>query len=509
MQQSNNKRIAKNTMFLYIRMGISMLVGLYTSRIVLEALGVDDYGIYNVVGSFIVAFTFISGPLKSATQRFLNFELGKGIKGKLNEVINISFYIYIFLSVILVIVIEIAGMWFLNHKMQMPVNRYNAAHFAFQMSVLTLILHLIRTPFESLIIAYENMSFYAYISIAEVVLKLMNAFLLLLIPFDKLKIFSVNMLVISIVIFFITFYYCRKKFIDAKVQFPYKKWNWPLFKELMGFSGWSLFGSVASVSANQGINLLLNLFYGVAVNAAMGIASQVNTSIVQFVTNFQVAFRPQLVKYYAQNKMDDLRTLVINTSKYSYLLLFMLVCPVAFNMPFLLKVWLKNPPEYASEFSIMMLIYALLESLSAPMWMTIQATGRIKKYQIVISCVMFLNVALSYFFLKIGFGPVTVLVIKCCLDLVYFIVRIVFVKFKIQLSLKHYFIKTLLPIVSVTAISLSCLYFIDSKCENDLFKLIITSTAFLFISSISIFFFGINKAEKNQIVVFLKKRFSL
>lgn len=495
----NNKRIAKNTMFLYIRMGISMLVGLYTSRIVLNALGVENYGIYNVVGSFIVAFTFISGPLGTATQRFLNFELGKGSDGKLNKVFNLSFYTYLVLAAILVGVIEIAGYWFMAYKMQMPPERSNAAYFAFHMSVLTLIVNLMRTPFESLIIAYERMSFYAYVSIADVLLKLLNAFSLLYVSFDKLKMYSLNMLIISVLIFVVTYMYIKRNFNAVKIQQPRDNWDKALFRDMMGFSGWSLFGSVASMSANQGLNILLNLFFGVVVNAAMGIANQVNSAVVHFVSNFQVAFRPQIVKYYAQNNLEELRKLVLNTSKYSYLLLFAIACPVCFNMDYLLRVWLKSPPEYATEFAIMMLLYALIQSLSAPMWMTIQATGKIKNYQLVISSVMSLNIILSYVFLKMGFGPMTVLAIKCCLDVVYLIIRLVFMKVKIDFSLKEFFRKTVLPIVLVSALCFVSVYSASEIISDDLGRLVVTTTVFVVIYIGSVVFIALNKKERLQI----------
>lgn len=499
---ANNKRIAKNTMFLYFRMGISMLVGLYTSRIILNALGVEDYGIYNIVGSFIIAFTFISGPLGTATQRFLTFELGKGSEGRLNKVFNLSFYTYICLSILLLGVIEIAGTWFLNNKMQMPLERHDAAFFAFQMSVFTLLLNLLKTPFESLIIAYERMSFYAYISIADVLLKLLNAFLLLYVSFDKLKIFAVNMLIISAIILCVTALYCRWKFKAVSIQSPQKNWDLPLFKELIGFSGWSLFGSFASMSANQGLNLLLNLFFGVVVNAAMGIASRVNTAVVQFVNNFQVAFRPQLVKYYAQGNIESLKELIISTSKYSYLLLFAIVCPVCFNMEYLLKIWLKNPPEYAAEFSILMLIYAMLETLSAPMWMTVQATGKIKRYQIVISSVISLNIVFSYIFLKAGFGPTTVLAIKCCLDIAYLIVRLIFMKAKIDFSIKEFMRKTILPIFIVSALCIAAGYFVSKTVEMDLARLIATTGVFGVVYVISVVFVALNRTERLRIKTF-------
>lgn len=500
---SNNKRIAKNTIFLYIRMGISMLVGLYTSRIVLETLGIDNFGIYNVVASFIVAFTFISGPLGTATQRFLNFELGKGSDGRLNKVFNLSFFIYLVLATVLVGIIEATGYWFLTFKIQMPPERSNAAYFAFHMSVLALVVNLIRTPFEALIIAYERMSFYAYISIADVLLKLFNALLLLYVSIDKLKIYSLNMLIISAIALIITFIYTKRSFKTIKIQQPRYNWDKSLFKEMIGFSGWSLFGSVAQMTANQGLNILLNLFFGVVVNAAMGIANQVNSAVVQFVSNFQVAFRPQIVKYYAQNNLEELRTLILNTSKYSYLLLFAIACPVCFNMDFLLQAWLKNPPEYATIFAIMMLIYALLETLSAPMWMAVQATGNIKKYQLVISIVMSLNIVLSYIFLKMGFGPVTVLVIKCYLDVIYLIVRLFFMKAKINFSFKDFLRRTMLPIFLVSALCFVGVYFASKTASSDLIRLLVTTSVFLVLYVSSVFFIALNKKERIQFLSFV------
>ena len=507
LTNQNNKRIAKNTMFLYVRMGLSMLVGLYTSRIVLESLGVENYGIYNVVGSFIVAFTFISGPLGTATQRFLSFELGRGENGRLNQVFNLSFYTYVALSVVLLGVVEVAGIWFLNNKMQMPAERHDAALFAFHMSVLTLLISLLKTPFESLIIAYERMSFYAYISIAEVLMKLLNAILLLYVSFDKLKIFAANILIITVIVLCLTAFYCCRKFKSVSIQSPQKNWDLPLFKELMGFSGWSLFGSVASMTANQGLNLLLNLFFGVVVNAATGIASQVNSAVIQFVNNFQVAYRPQLIKYYAQGNIETLKQLIINTSKFSYLLLFAIVCPVCFNIDFLLKIWLKNPPEYAAEFSVMMLIYALLETLSAPMWMTVQATGKIKRYQIVISSVISLNIVFSYLFLKAGFSPVMVLIIKCCLDVVYLVVRLYFMKKMVSFSIVLYLKSVILPLILVSSAIICVVSLVKGFDGWEGF--VLKNAVFFPTYFILVFVLGLKVPERKKILEHLKMRMGL
>ncbi|MDE6354865.1 MAG: lipopolysaccharide biosynthesis protein [Prevotella sp.] len=484
-------------------MGITMLVQLYTSRIVLNALGVDDYGIYNVVGSFIVAFTFISGPLGTATQRFLSFELGKGCEGKLNTVFNLSFYIYIILSLALLAIIEISGIWFIEHKMVLPEERMEAAVFAFHLSVLSLMFSLLKTPFESLIVAHEKMVFYAYMSIVDVLLKLLNAFSLLYIVTDKLKLYASNQLIVSIIVFSIIVIYCRRSFKTVKIG---KVWDKRIFNDLLNFSGWSLFGSVASMTANQGLNILLNMFYGVAVNAAMGIANQINASVNQFVANFQVAFRPQIVKYYAAGDIKQLNRLIINSSKYSYLLLFALVCPFCFNIDFILELWLKNPPEWAAEFTIFMLIYALLETLSAPMWMTVQATGKIRNYQLIISCLIFMNIILSYVFLKLGFSPTIVLVIKCCLDVTYLITRILFMKAKVQFPVCIYMKEVLLRICIITVASLLVMYFIADFLSDGWMRIIVLCVVFAVLYFLLVYFIGINVDERKKTILFLKKK---
>ena len=318
MAAENNKRIAKNTMFLYVRMLLIMGVNLYTSRIVLQTLGVEDFGIYNVVGSIVVAFSFISGPLGSATQRYYNFELGRDDKAGLNLVFNHSVLIYALLSILIFIVIEIGGFWFIKNKMLLPNERLDVALFAFHFSVFAFVVSLFKTPFESLIIAHEKMSYYAYVSIVEVVLNLLNAYSLSFFSLDKLKLYAINRFLIIAIVFACVFIYTRRKFVYV---YFVRIWNKNVFKSLLSFSGWSLFGSVASMSANQGLNILLNVFFGVIVNAAMGIASQVNGAVNQFVSNFQVAFRPQIVKLYASGQLDQLRSLIMNTSKYSFLLL--------------------------------------------------------------------------------------------------------------------------------------------------------------------------------------------
>lgn len=502
-KNSNNRTIAKNTLYMYMRMGVTMLVTLYTSRVILQTLGVEDYGIYNIVGSVVVAFSFLSGPLEAATQRFYNFELGKGNYKQLNAVFNHSLIIYILLSLILIVIIEVSGLWFINHKMVLPDGRYDAAMWAFQFSVLCFVIGMIRMPFEALIIAHEKMSFYAYISIVEVIFKLLIIYLLLVIQSDKLILYCFLQSMVLFLIVLSIVYYCKKKF-------PYIKYDnhkdGHLFKTLLSFSGWSLVGSFAAMTANQGLNILLNVFYGVVVNAAMGIASQVSASINQFVNNFQVAFRPQIIKTYAAKELDNLNVLVTRTSKYSFLMLYCIVCPLIFNIEFVLGLWLVEVPDYTSQFTILILIYALLETISSPMCTVVQATGNIRNYQIVISSVILCNIVLSYVFLKLGFSPIVVLVIKCILDCFYLIVRLLFVRKMVNYSLVAFLKEVLQPIFVILLLTLSPLVFISQGIPNGWMRIFVTTLLFLAIYIPSCTFIAMNKKERKSLVTLIVKK---
>lgn len=495
--------IIKNTLLLYIRMFISMIISLYTSRIILEILGVKDFGVYNVVGTVITSFSFISGPLSTATQRFYNFELGKKNKEGVVEVYNHSVVIYVILSLLLFAIVGISGYWFIDNKLNIPFDRIYAAKYVLLFSLFSFLIGLFKTPYESLIIANERMAFYAYMSILDVVLKLLFVYSLFVVTFDKLIAYSLGIMFITLFNFLCTFIYCYRKFGYIR---KWRRLNKNTFNSLLSFSGWSLLGSLASMSQNQGLNILLNIFFGVIVNAAMGIATQVSGAINQFVANFQVAFRPQIVKNYASGNIDRLNKLISDSSKFSYLLLFAFVCPVIFNIDIILKLWLGNVPEYASEFCICMLIYALLETLSAPMWMTIQATGKIKTYQMVISSVIGLNIVLSYIFLRLGFPPETVLIIKCCLDLGYLAIRLAYIKRMVGFNIKKYFVDVIIPVIIISTLSVVFMYSICNFLEYSIINLISTVILFFILFFMLIYLVGLNRSYRISIKKFISKK---
>lgn len=501
----NNKRIAKNTLFMYIRMAVIMLVQLYTSRIVLQALGINNYGIYNVVATFIIAFTFLSSPLSSATQRFLSFELGRRDYEQANKVFNLSLLGYVIMALALVIIIEIVGFWFINCKMQIPEGRYTATLWTFQLSLFALVFSLLKTPFDALITSHERMSFYAYMSIVEVLMKLANAILLMYVTFDKLITYAVIQLAIIIIVVSCEYIYSKKQFSYFKIK---RIWDKDLFKRLLSFSGWTLLSSVSTMAANQGVTIILNVYCGVVVNAAMGIAQQVSTSINQFVTNFQVSFNPQIVKYYSARDLDLMRKLVYRASKFSYMLLFMIICPVIFNIDFILKIWLKTPPENAGMFCAYLMVWSLLESLMAPLWTSITATGKIMVYHICMSALIILVFLLSWICLGFGLPPESVLIVKCLVDVVLLIVRMGFVKKLLGFSLESFVKEVIIPVSFTTLLFAFPMYFVSELLAESWMKLFTMLTSFVLLYTPVSFYVVLSKHERGMIIQTIKKRFS-
>lgn len=427
----SNKRIVKNTFYLYIRMGVTLLVQFYTSRVVLQVLGVDDFGLWSVIASLIVSFSFMQGPLTVATQRFLNYEMGSG-GNRLNRIFSTCLMLFLLIGAVLFVALESVGVWFLNTHMSIAPEKLAAANWVFQFSVLSFIAAFVRMPYESAIIAYERMSFYAVVCIVEAVL-LLGIVYVLLFPagVDKLVLYGALMFVSKLAVALCYKLYCNRKIACTRFR---PVCDGALMRQIASFSGWNLFGALSSATATQGINVLMNLFFGVAVNAAYGVASQVGAGVYSFVFNFQKATNPQIVKSYASGEKEHLHKLICMSSKYSFLLLFALVCPIMYNMDFVLRLWLnENVPNYTSWFCQLTLIYVLVVCFSIPMDTAIFGTGKIKKYQIVISLLLLLNILISYFLFKVIHTlPISALVVKAIVEVLILITRMLFVKNPIQ-----------------------------------------------------------------------------
>ena len=494
--KTSNKRIAKNTIILYIRMFFMLAVGLYTSRVVLHVLGASDYGIYNIIGGVVVLFSFINNALISATQRFLNFNLGKKDITAVHHVFCMSMNAYFILSLLFIVLAETIGLWFVNTQLNIPEDRHNAALWVYQFSVLTFIVNLLRIPYNATIIAYERMDFYAYVSLIEVVLKLIVVYLLFVTSYDKLILYALLYTMIPIMMNIVYKIYCNKHFSVTKYQ---PLWNKEIFRSLFGFSGWSLFGSIANMSAQQGINILVNIFYGVTANAAVGIANQVTTNVYQFISNFQTAFQPQIVKTYAANETESFHKLIFRSAKFSYFMMFLLALPIILTTQDILEIWLVKVPEYTAIFCQLILGFLIIECVSAPLWMAVQATGKIKRYQILMAICIFMNFPLTYIVFKIGMPVYYAWIIRIFVNVITVSARCIYMKKYLEFPILDFFKKVVKPILIVSTISIPIPYFISISTTSGIENIIIVTIISISISLFSIYTLGLNVNEKRFI----------
>ena len=401
-------KIARNTLMLYVRMLVLMLVGLYTSRVVLGALGEDDFGVYNVVGGVVSMFTIISGALNSAVSRFITFEMGKGSDAQLNKVYSTAVTIQLILAAVVVLLAEPLGLWFIDNKMTIDPSRIPAARWVLHFSLLAFVINLMSVPQMASITAHEHMSAYAYIGILDGLLRLGVAFLILCSPIDRLIFYAALMAGVVLTVRLAYGIYCRMHFEECRYRPVFDR---PLIKEMFSFAGWNFIGVTSGVLRDHGGNILVNLFSGPAVNAARGVAVQLNGAVQGFVTNFMTAVNPQITKSYATGEKEYMFSLVRRSSRMSFFLLFLIALPVIFNADYLLSIWLKEVPEHSSLFVQLFLIFALSESFSNPMITAMLATGNIRNYQLVVGGIQLLNLPVSYVCLRMGAIPeVTVIV---------------------------------------------------------------------------------------------------
>lgn len=449
---SNNKRIAKNSLFLYVRLLLMMAITLFTSRVVLDSLGETDYGIYNVVGGVVAMFSFIQNSLVIAIQRFITFELGTGNKKKLEKVFSTSVNIQLFIAIIIFILIETVGLWFLNTQMSIPEGRMGAANFVLQCSIVTTMISLITVPYNATIIAHEHMAVFAYFSIIEAVLKLVIAYLLYISQFDNLVLYAILILLVSFLMQSIYGLYCRRKFEEAHFSLGLDK---KLFKEMASFAGWSFVGNTSTMLNTHGVNMLINVFFGVKVNAARAIAIQVENAVEQFVNGFTTAINPQITKSYASKDFTYLYILICRGSKFSFFIMLIMVVPLILESDAILRLWLKEVPTYTSIFLKLVLIYSLITSLAKSMVTGILATGIIKRYQIEMNIISVMIFPLSW--IAYYWGAPAYMTYVIAIVIVFFLtfVRLIELKrlisFPVRLYLSQY--ATVMLIVCLLAFS--------------------------------------------------------
>lgn len=501
-QESNSKRIAKNTLLLYFRMILIMVVSLYTSRIILNELGVEDFGIYNLVAGVVILFSFLSNAMITATQRYLSIAIGKKDEKYIQAVFSTSLLSHFFLIFFIFLAAETIGLWLINAKLEIPADRMSATNFVYQLAILTTCVNIIRIPYNASIIANERMSFFAYVSIVETFLKLAVVWALAITPGDKLVIYLFLLLLVAIVIDIAYWYYCQRFLLANKF---YLKTNKKLFVELTSFSVWNLFGGLADIGYKQGTNIILNLFWGVSINAVLGITNQIRNALVPFIGNLQLAVNPQMVKSYALGDYEYFKILVYRISKYSYFLMLIIVFPIIFNIDLILELWLKNPPEHTAIFAILTSVYCLVDSLTGPLWAAMQAGGKIKRFQIVTGICLLLNLPVSYLFLMYGYAPSVVLIIQIVITGFTVGVRVLFVKYYLQFSIRNYVREVIFPIVFVTALSLPIALYIYAETGG--YYRLLLFILFVPMMCYIIYVCGTCKSEKEMVMRSIRTKF--
>ncbi|MEC4116374.1 oligosaccharide flippase family protein [Myroides phaeus] len=504
---SSSKTIAKNTLFLYFRMFLIMGVTLYTSRVVLQQLGVSDFGIYSLVGGIVAMLGFFNAAMSSATQRYLSFDIGKGDFERLQKTFSATLTIHIIIAVLALVLAETIGLWYINYKMVFPEDRLYAVNVVYQFSVFTFLLGIIQVPYNSLILARERMSVYAYVSIFEAIFKLVIVFLLAL-GQDKLQLYAILTFVVAFIVRLIYQVYCRKQFKESKYKYEYNK---EYFGELLSYSGWNLFGNFAAVARGQGVNMVLNLFFGTVVNAAYGITMQVQSAVQMFVNNFQMAVNPQIIKSFATGDKSHMKKVVFNSSRFSFFLLIIVIYPFLIHVKEILSLWLGIVPNSAVMFCQLALISLLIDSISGSLMIAVQATGKVKWYQIILGSFIFLNLPISYLVLLAGGEDYSVFVVLIIVTILTLVFRMFFLKSILEFEPLDYFKKVLLPLIKVSGLLIYSYYFLKEYIIYGLdtanFLVFILSVVLeIFFVILIIWFFGVNKEERKFFIEIIEKK---
>lgn len=499
----NNKRIAKNTLLLYARMLLMMGISLFTSRITLAALGITDYGIYNVVGGMVAMFSILSGSLSLSISRYTTMEVGKGNMEKLKIIFSTSVSIQLFMAGAIGILAEVAGVWFLNHKMVIPPARLYAAHWVLHLSVLTFMVNLISVPYNALIIAHEKMSAFAYVSILDACLKLLIVYLLYISSADKLIVYAALLACVSIVIRIVYGIYCKRHFVEAHYRPRLDK---QLLRNMFGFIGWTFFGNGVVVLKDQGTNILLNMFCGPAVNAARGVAMQVNGAVYSFVQNFMTAVNPQITKSYSVGNLSDMHKLMIHSTKFGFFILLVLLMPVCANIDYILNIWLVEVPEHTANFVVLILLYSLIDCFANPLITGVLAQGDIKPYEIALTFIYLINFFASYVCLKAGMVVETVFVLNIIFKACVVISLLLQSRAKYAFSISQFFQKCLMPSLTVFLLSTLFIFILPGKETSTFAVFVGRALAIVIFISILSYTIGMTRNEKRYMWnVFIEK----
>lgn len=495
--ESKSKRIATNTAFLYVRMLFIMAVSLYTSRVVLNTLGIEDFGIYNVVSCAVSMLSVFNSSMNVSTQRFLNYEMGQNNLVQLQKIFANAVISHIFIAVISFLILETVGLWFVCNKLNVPASRYDSAIWVFHCSVAAFFVNVATSPYSSAVIANEKMGIYAYLSIIEVVLKLLIAYLLVWLAFDKLVLYGVLILLVNLIVRYGFIFYCVRTFRECKF-----KWNldFSIIKKMFSFSGWMFIGCISDMFSKQGVNILINTFFGAVFNASYAVAMQVHAAVNSFVQNFMTAVRPQIIKSYSEGNLDYMYRLVFSSSKFSFYLLFILCFPILLYADLILDLWLENVPKYCSLFTRLILMDLLISSAYVPIAQVNQASGNIGRYQMSISAIFFLNFILSYVLYKIGMPVYWTFVLSIFLSVLGLFVRLFVLNKENGLPILLYLKKVILPlpfVVLFASIIPLIFYFYARQSVVSLAATFIISSVCI---AVSVLLIGVDKQERSFIL---------
>lgn len=498
----HNKRIVKNTAALYLRSLLLLFINLYTSRVTLQVLGVDDFGIYTIVGGVVAMFSMLSSTMREASQRFITYSLGTNDSNEVKKVFSTCLSLHIVLALIVAVILEVVGLWFLNSKMNIPPDRLQTAGWVMQFSILTFVVNVISVPYNALIVAHERMSAFAYMSILEGGLKLGIVFFLMIISWDKLFVYAILQLVVAIIIRSVYTVYCKKSFKESNtIRFGI---NGPLFREMFAFAGWNLFGSGSMVLRNQGIDILLNLFFGVAVNAAKGISNQVQNTVHQFVGNFTASIYPQLTKSMAHKDYSRARSLVTHGGKISFFMMMLFAVPFIICAQEILEIWLVEVPEFAVVMVKLSFVYLLSDTLSRLLINSILAYGNIRNFQVIGGGIKLFALPIAYVVLKLGGSPLTGIWVNIFLDFICLGVRLYFAHARYHLDVKVYLTKVVLRCWGVFFLSMVIPSFFYYRISSSLF---ISGPIAVVSASFMIWFLGLDINEKKTLKDYLGKLF--
>lgn len=493
-----------NTVVLYVRMIFVLLVALYTSRVLLDVLGVEDYGVYNVVGGVVTMLGFFNGAMVSSTQRFFSFAIGQGDIDQLNKNYSTILLIQGGLCLLVILLAETIGLWFVRTYLVIPPDRLVAALWVYHFAIFSFVVSMLQVPYTALLITHERMTPYAYISIGDVGLRLLTVIVLPYVPADKLKVYAILLFVVALITFSVYIIYCKQKFTLVRLI---KHRDKGLFRVLLSYMGWNLWGNSAAVILNQGINILLNIFFGPVVNAARAIAYQVNGALTQLVTNFQLAMNPQIVKSYARGDMDYMHSLIYRGAKLSFFLMFVIALPVGLEADTLLGIWLKEVPAHTVLFTRLVLIQACIDSVSGPLMIAAQASGNIKKYQMYVGGLLILNLPVSYVALKLGAPAEAVFFVSIAVAIIALVTRLIIISPLVSLSISSFSSKVIGPVVLSTGLALVISLMIARviNIHSIMFSALTMLMAFL-VACIFSYLLGLSRQERSTINNFIRRR---